>query len=83
VRSQMPLSEEDKATRIAELKQHRCHPRAADLAHAFVKDWAAFPSRASLLVSCLKSKAGEEPQAPYLLDPALQGIRLRGKKTGT
>ena len=79
----MQSEPEDKLARIAALRQHRCHPRAADVVHTLVNFKAGeVPGRVGLLVACLASEPGQEPSAPHLLDPAAQGIRLRRQRAG-
>jgi hypothetical protein len=74
----MPSTDEDKLARISQLVQHRCHPRAADLVHTLVNlKLGSFPERLQLLAACLASTPGQEPSAAYLVDPALQVIKLR------
>ena len=60
------------------LKQHRCHPRTADLAHTVLSlDLCAAPARARLLYRCLASDPGAEPTEPFLLNPAEQALRQK------
>ena len=71
-------SRESLETRIANLRPHRCHPRAADVVHTLLSlQLTSFPARAYLLASCLSSTPGSEPTDPYLIDPASHVIRLK------
>ena len=60
------------------LKQHRCHPRVADLASTLLRlELPAAPHRARLLYRCLTSAVGEEPTDPFLLNPAEQALKQK------
>ena len=71
-------SKESIEERVSKLKQHRCHPRAADLVHVIMGvQVTLIPARLSLLTSCLASTPGEEPKDPFILDPTSHAIRLK------
>ncbi len=60
--------------------QHRCHPRMADIAHVFTTmQWGLLPERTSLWWRCFQSAPGAEPDAPFLLSPDSQRLRLKSE----
>lgn len=61
--------------------QHRCHPRAVDIAHTFTSlSWLDLPTRVGLWWRCYKSEPGFEPTEAFLVDPKTQKLRFKDER---
>lgn len=91
VKSQFAMADSAKPAQVSEtavpptqvwppphMKQHRCHPRLADVAHTVLTlKGSEFPRRVQLWYQCVRSEVGAEPQDTFLVDPAEQAIRAK------